>query len=126
MGFWISLEEDGQPVTVDSHTEGGTYVLGGTSEADMSVTYNYSPFWEKALGPKPDGPHSDLYGLGPWLHERVAAKTLLMLESGAAELTDDPSGDYWEACEGNAGHVLAVLASWARQHPTARWRVHSG
>lgn len=131
MSFWISLEDDlGNFLTVDTHAEGGTYALGGTDEADLNVTYNYSPFWPQAFGPKPDGPHSGLYGLGPWLHDKTGAETLLLIESGLAELSSldgvGPDEDYWAATPGNAARVLATLAAWAREHPDGRWNVHSG
>lgn len=126
MGFWISLEKNNQVVSVDSHTEGGTYVLGGTTDADMSVTYNYSRFWIDALGPIPEGSYEDLYGLGPWIHGKTAQMTLPLLNAGCKRLVGEPSYDYWDACPGNARQVLEILVKWGIQHPDAVWNVHGG
>lgn len=37
------LDADDRPCVVPDHTEGGTYALGGTTEATLNVTYNYGP-----------------------------------------------------------------------------------
>lgn len=51
MSYSISLVdyETGDPVSVKNHAEGGTYVLGGTTEACLNITYNYAPFYYKHL-----------------------------------------------------------------------------
>ena len=44
MSFDISLNhpETGKIAEVENFTEGGTYAIGGSNEADLNVTYNYS------------------------------------------------------------------------------------
>lgn len=103
-----------RPVMVDSHTEGGTYVVGGSSEASMSVTYNYSPHFHRVLDPE-EGLH--------WLHEKSGLETAGRLLAGIDQLKDDRVDDYWAPTEGNARHALSVLLLWATRNPTAVWRV---
>lgn len=33
------------------------------------------------------------------------------------------TGGYWKSTPGNAGHVLNILLSWAKQCPNACWRI---
>lgn len=33
------------------------------------------------------------------------------------------TGGYWKSTPGNAGYMLNILLSWAKQHPNARWSV---
>ena len=50
MSFWVSLiGTNGEPLNVDRHSEGGTFVLGGTSDAELNVTYNYGKFYREHL-----------------------------------------------------------------------------
>ena len=73
MSFDVSLEdENGNPVKVPNHREGGTCVEGacigtgfisGTDEAELNVTYNYSKFYYQHLN-KEEGLR--------WIHEKKA------------------------------------------------------
>lgn len=99
-------------VQVSRHSEGGTYVWGGTTSAEINITYNYSKYFS-GLGP--DGLHS-LSGL-------QAGDTVSRLERVVAQLGTATDDDYWKATPGNAGFVLSVLLEWARQHPDGTWRV---
>jgi hypothetical protein len=107
MSYWAYLVDNhGDAVEVEPHQEGGTYVLGGMSTAELNVTYNYSKLFRVA----------DLDGMTgaeafPILAERV--------EFGTAQ--DD---DYWKPTPGNVGYMCRILARWAKQHPTARFQVH--
>lgn len=115
MSYWVYLvdpETEGS-VRVDNHAEGGTYVLGGTTEAILNVTYNYSAHICE---------HLSAEGLR-WLDGRAAAETTDALRSAVAELGAERDDDYWAETEGNAGHALSVLLRWAEQHPQAIWRV---
>ena len=43
MSVWIRLEDlQGRTLEAERHEEGGTYVVGGTTECELNVTYNYS------------------------------------------------------------------------------------
>lgn len=114
MSFWVSLNEDDNPVFIERHAEGGTYVLDGTEHADINVTYNYSTFYFEHLDKEK--------GLR-WLHEKQAKDTIERLEKAVEILGVERDSDYWAATPGNAGHALNVLASWAKQYPEAVWHV---
>jgi hypothetical protein len=64
---------------------GGTYQVGGTTEARLNITYNYAPFFREYLGPK--GIRS-LYGLR-------AAEVVERLGRVIPLMTGDPDPDYW-------------------------------
>ncbi len=103
------------PVEVPPHTEGGTYVLGGTMNADLNVTYNYGVEFYQAIG------YDDNFAV--WLTNKTGKEAAPLLEAAVAKLGTIRSINYWDATPGNAGHALSILAKWARQHPTAVFRV---
>ena len=115
MSFDVSLEdENGTPVLVTRHSEGGTYVLGGTDQAILNITYNYSPFYSKHL----DAEH----GLR-WLDGKKGAECVERLAEAVAQLGTERTSDYWAATAGNAGYALFILHAWAREHPGATFEV---
>ena len=114
MSWWVSLEESGKPVEVSRHEEGGTYALGGTTEADLSITYNYSPYFYKYLNVDK--------GLR-FLHEKQAVDTVKALAYATFKLGAVRDDDYWKATPGNAGYALSILLQWAMDNPTAIFRV---
>jgi hypothetical protein len=110
MSWWIYLlDEQGQTCELSmSHTEGGTYVLGGTSSADLNVTYNY-------------GGKFDFKSLAG----RVARDTIPELKTAVDKLAKGPdnSNDYWEPTDGNVMRACGCLLSFAEQHPEGIWKV---
>ena len=107
MSWDITLAtREGAYLNVEHFQEGGTYALGGISESDLNVTYNYSPHYYKHLGLE-DG----LRGI----HGMTAEEALPHLKQGVDALPDEPGDDYWAPTEGNAGHALAILYKWAVQ-----------
>lgn len=124
MSWWISLhthpvQEDGSIVDADGNdvsaddmpevphfTDGGTYVLGGTTEADLNVTYNY-------------GKHFGFRAL----HRQQARDTIVLLARTVGALGMERSDDYWDDTEGNVGYCCSVLLMWALLHPDCYWRV---
>jgi len=108
-------DKEGMPVTVERHEEGGTYVFGGTSEAELNITYNYSPFYFEHL--------NNGEGLR-WLNGKTARETLKALQKAVACLGIEQCEDYWEASPGNAGFALSILAKWAEEHPDGIWEVN--
>lgn len=90
---------------------GGTYAVGGTREAWLSVTYNYGAIYCRVMGT--DGIRS-IYGM-------TGAESLPLLVGAATILDDDVSNDYWEATEGNAKRPLLQLAAMARMRPDGVW-----
>lgn len=99
-------------VEVARHEEGGTYALGGISEAEINITYNYSKQFREVI----DG------GLQR-IHDMPARQAVPILEHAVDMLGTVQSPDYWEATPGNAGYALSILLAWARQHPDAVFRV---
>jgi hypothetical protein len=94
------------------HMRGGTYVVGGTTEAHLNVTYNYEAHFRRVLGE--EGIRS-IYGL-------TGAASLPVLREAAAKLNDDINDDYWAATEGNSKRVLLQLAALAEMRPEGVWR----
>ena len=113
MSHDLGLYYDDGLAQVEIFEEGGTYSLGGSSEAELNITYNYSWFFYRVLD-KEKGLRC-LYG-------KTGQETIKILEQAVAELGTDQYKDYWAPTPGNAGHALKILLRWARQHPTAIWR----
>ena len=79
---------------------GGTYVLGGTTEAWLNITYNYWRIFDRLFGE--DG-ITTIYGMNV-----KDARALLV--GAIARLGDaEPDENYWKACDGNAKKALAGL-----------------
>jgi len=112
MSYNICLQKDSMTVQVPSHEEGGTYVLGGTTEAALNVTYNYGPLYYKYLD-KEKGIR--------WLYGKTGERTRLQLATAVAQLGTVKDPDYWAPTPGNAGYALSILLEWARLHPDAVW-----
>ena len=93
------------------HMRGGTYAIGGTTEAHLNITYNYGKHYYRVLGEK--GIRT-IYGM-------TGAESIPVLEAAAAKLSDEVSDDYWEATEGNAKRPLLQLAAMARIRPDGVW-----
>ena len=117
MSYWVSLNcaHCERSFYVEPHEEGGTRCVGGSSEACINVTYNYSEHYQRVLDPE--------RGLR-WLHGKPAAQTVERLQRAIDQLKGGPVHDYWAPTEGNARHTLVVLLGWAKQHPTAVWSVN--
>ena len=101
-------------VTVERFEGGGTRVMDGSDIAELNVTYNYDAAFHHHL-------HEE-EGLR-WLHGKSGAEALPRLISAVEGLGTNIAEDYWASTDGNAGYALSVLASWAKQHPTAVFRV---
>ena len=87
--------------------KGGTYAVGGTREASLNVTYNYSAHYYRVLGEK--GIRT-IYGM-------TGADAIPVLEKAADALKDDVHEDYWEPTEGNAKRALKQLIALAKLRP---------
>lgn len=107
MSWWISVNDtDGHPIIVEPFEAGGTYVMGGSSEADLNVTYNYSPHYYRVLGLE-DGFRS--------LNGMKAEDAIPILTKGIEALNDETDPDYWEPTEGNAKVALVIVKNWCEQ-----------
>ena len=80
MSYDIYLRDGDETVQVPVHSEGGTYVLGGTTEGHLNLTYNYSPHYREHIDPEK--------GIR-WLYGKRAGDTIERLESAIAALGTD-------------------------------------
>ena len=115
MGYDIYLYDpvSKEPIQFDAKHQihGGNMALGGTTEAWLHVTYNYSKHFEQVLGK--DGVCT-IYG-------KTGAETIPLLQQAIAALGADVSNDYWAATEGNAKKALAGLLAFAQMRPDGVW-----
>lgn len=115
MSYDIWLEDkSGEKVVLDEPIEMvmGTMRVGGETEANVNITYNYAPVLYKYVD-KEEGIR--------WLYGKKAKDTIDKLESVISELKDDVSEDYWECTEGNAKRSLENLLNLAKMFPEAKW-----
>lgn len=87
---------------------GGMYAVGGTTEAWLNITYNYSPFFYAFL--------DEDEGLGA-LQGKAAKEVVDILEVTLSKMSGRPSENYWEATEGNAKAALEKLYKLAELCP---------
>jgi len=104
-------EEIMSPLQVDAHEDGGTFVAGGTTDAWLNVTYNYSECYRLFEFSLTD------------LDRKTASETEERLADLVEKLGTARYPDYWAPTPGNAGHALSILLGWARQHPDGVWSV---
>ena len=108
MSWWVYLSKDtGEIVEVPRHSEGGTYVMGGTLNAELNVTYNY-------------GKHFDFKELDGKTGEE--AKPLLA--KAVEDLGMKRDDDYWNPTKGNVGYACLILLGWACVYPEAIFTVN--
>ena len=94
------------------HMIGGTYCVGGTTEAWINITYNYAKYYYQ---------HIDEGEGIRFLYGKTGAETIPILEDTIEKLGNDVSDDYWEATEGNAKRALYQLLSIAKMRPDGIW-----
>ena len=111
MSWDVTLEGAGP---VERREDGGTYALGGTTEANLNVTYNYSDAYKLVAK---SGSLVDL------LDGKTASETIPELNRMVERLGGKRFEDYWAPTPGNAGYALSILLGWARQYPDGTWRV---
>lgn len=120
MSWWISLNRHGEAVKVEAFEDGGTYMLGGSTEADLNVTYNYSRLFYLSL-------HDEIaegVRFADWLTGKTGREAIPALQKAVARLGTDRDKNYWAPTPGNAGAALATLLRWAEAHPDAVFDVH--
>ena len=115
MSYDISLVD---PVTKETlevenphQIRGGTYAVGGTTEAWLNITYNYARFYYDVFGEK--GIRT-IYGM-------TGAESIPVLKSAMEKLGDDVDPDYWTPTQGNAKRALAGLLALAQLRPDGIW-----
>lgn len=106
--------ETGEPLhaAIPHHFRGGTYVLGGTTELHLNITYNYSPFFRRVLG---EAGIREIYGM-------TGAESRPILQHAADQLAGDADADYWKPTEGNAKIALLTLVTLASMAMHGVWK----
>lgn len=117
MSYDVELKDaQNNPCIVANFQEGGTQPIGGSEEASLNITYNYSFFYYHFLDHKE--------GLN-WLNGKLAKDCISRLDVASELLCQGPAhDDYWAATPANAGKALAILLGWARKYPEAKFEVH--
>ena len=119
---------------------GGTYAVGGTTEAWLNVTYNYAQWYYKDgvfpdRGEKGKDFHNGLtgirsiYGLSGADSIPVLEHAIKALESITEDLTekeiqeykDGGASGYWTPTRENAIRPLYQLLAMAKMRPDAEW-----
>lgn len=91
---------------------GGTVPVGGTTVADVNITYNYSKHFSRLFGV--DGIRT-LYG-------KSGRETLQMLTDAALSLENNVDvNDYWAATDGNVKEAIVQLINLALWCPDGVW-----
>ena len=112
MSYDISLVDPITRLTIrfdaPHQIKGGTYALGGTTEAWLNVTYNYSTHFYRVM-PEDKGIR--------WLYGKTGAEAIPVLKKAISELKDDANPDYWKPTEGNAKQALMGLLAFAQLRP---------
>jgi hypothetical protein len=94
------------------HMRGGTYAVGGTTDASLNITFNYSKHFYAVVDS--ENGIRGLYG-------KSGAESIPMLNAAIDKLGDDVSQDYWEPTEGNAKRALKQLKALAQMRPDGVW-----
>lgn len=92
--------------------KGGTYRLGGSTDASLNITYNYAQHYYRVF--EGDEGIRTIYGM-------TGAASIPVLEKAIAQLGDDVTDRYWDATEGNAKRALTQLLALARMRPDGVW-----
>lgn len=114
MSYSIKLvDSNGITVPVERHSEGANQVIGGSTAAEIDITYNYSWYFYRHLDAE----------LGiRWLYDKRAGRCVIVLNAAIVALGTEQDGDYWCKSPGNAGYALSVLRRWAIDNPDAMFR----
>ncbi len=112
MSYDIDMKEPNKNETIvfnqPHQFKGGTYALGGSDEAWLNITYNYSKFYYSTID-KEKGIR--------WLYGKTGEECLPVLKAAIEKLGTIQSDDYWKATSGNAGHALLGLIQFCEMRP---------
>jgi hypothetical protein len=105
---------NGEKLILDAphQMRGGTYQVGGTYEAHLNITFNYSKHYYRILGQ--DKGIRSIYGM-------TGAESIPILQAAADQLGDDVDENYWNPTEGNAKAALLQLIALAKMRPDGVW-----
>jgi len=100
-GKYFELEE--------AHEEGGTFVVGGTKETSLNVSYNYSWYYYRFL--------DEEKGIR-WLYGKKGRDCIERLKKAIEPFKDTPTfEDYWADTPGNCVKPLKIFLSWCEKFP---------
>ena len=137
MSYDISLNDryTGEPLLLDCehHMRGGNYVVGGTREAHLNITYNYGEWYRRdgvfpKEGKKPLGIRA-IYGLTGAESISVLKCAILALEAMDEDISDERRREceangatgYWMPTRLNALRPLTQLLALAQMRPDGVW-----
>ena len=137
MSYDISLRDPVRKETIHFDTphqiKGGTYAVGGTSEAWLNITYNYSRWYYKE-GVFPDNGEDyrgirSIYGLSGADSIPILENAIKALEDMDEDLTEEEIRNYeehnikgyWLPTRENAIKPLYQLLAMAKMRPDAEW-----
>lgn len=109
MSYDVSLINAGP---VDRIQEGGTQVIGGSTEPELNITYNYAEVYSLF----DFNIHDDLDG-------KRAGDCIEQMEKIVAKCGTRKFENYWAPTPGNAGFALNILLGWAKQYPDSTFEV---
>lgn len=137
MSYDIYLRDRVTKETVNFDTPhqmaGGTYAVGGTTEAWLNVTYNYAQWYYKdGVFPNNGEDNSgirSIYGLSGADSIPVLEHAIKTLENMTEDLTekeiqeykDGGARGYWTPTRANAIRPLYQLLAMAKIRPDAEW-----
>jgi len=116
MSYDIYLKDPVTKKTIELDTPhdmtGGTYCVGGTTEAWLNITHNYGALYYEHL-------HFEkgircIYGM-------TGAESIPVMEAAASALKNNVDPNYWAATEGNAKFALLKLIALAKLRPDGIW-----
>lgn len=121
----------GEVLELDSlhDMRGGTYVLGGTKEAWLNVTYNYSKwYYAEGVFRRPESAYTGIRSI----YDLSGAESIPILERAIETLKscDCPFSDeelkeyedgYWKPTRENAIRPLYQLLAFAKMRPDGVW-----
>lgn len=137
MSYDIALND---PVTKETinfdmphQMTGGNYAVGGTTEAWLNITYNYSRWYYKdgvfpAKNEEKEGIRT-IYGMSGAESISVLENAINTIENMTEDLTeeeiqeyaDNHAGGYWTPTRANAIKPLYQLLAMARMRPDGVW-----
>lgn len=114
MGYDIYMKgRNGHTLRVAPFSEGGTRRIlspgsPGETEAWVSVTYNYSPYFYETVDAE--------RGIR-WIYGKTGKDCQDRLSIALQKLGCVRDTDYWRVTPGNAGCIIALLLDWCKQKP---------
>lgn len=102
---------------------GGTYAVGGTTEAWLNITYNYSEYYYESFGEK--GIRT-IYGMTgadsiPIIQEAIFVISAKNKDENGWKDGEGDTDDYWETTAANAIGPLYQLIAMAKLRPDGVW-----